>query len=177
MLIVAPGARGCCGIMLAVLEMPPAATTGGSWFAPSPPATCFTPLIPPCALRAFTVMVTEPCPARVCQVASQRPFASGLRLKGGSPLENSATTEPDSSAAPQLSLTSTCNASGQPAGTAKPPPRDEIAGNNADGVQPASAWVPERFAAAAPDPAGVTMNVIPSVRTRPSENCSVSAQR
>src|SRR5258708_11754740 len=52
MLMVAPGARGCCGIMLAVLEMPPAATTGGSWFAPSPPATCFT-LIPPCALRAF----------------------------------------------------------------------------------------------------------------------------
>src|SRR5260370_31040992 len=91
MLMVEPGARGCCGIMLAVLEMPPAATTGGSWFAPSPPATCFTPLIPPCALRAFTVIVTEPCPALVCQVASQLPLARGLRLSGGSPLENSAT--------------------------------------------------------------------------------------
>src|SRR5258708_25582290 len=116
MLMVAPGARGCCGIMLAVLEMPPAATTGGSWFAPSPPATCFTPLIPPCALRAFTVIVTEPCPARVCQAASQRPFASGLRLNVGSPSGKSATTDPDSSAPPQLSLTSTCNPSGQPPG-------------------------------------------------------------
>src|SRR5205807_5768557 len=90
------------------LTIPPGATTGGSWLAPSPPDTCFTPLTAPCALWAFTVIVTpEPCPLLVCQVASQRPLASGLKLKAGSPLENSAVTEPASSAVPQLSRTST----------------------------------------------------------------------
>src|SRR5260370_23728731 len=163
----------------AALTIPPGATTGGSWLAPSPPDTCFTPLTAPCELRAFTVIVTPaPCPLLVCQVASQRPLASGLKLKAGSPLENSAVTEPASSAVPQLSRTSTCSASGQPAGTVKPPPSEAMFGNNAVEAQPASASRFEFLADAAPETRAVTTTkVMPRVRTRPSENCNVSAPR
>src|SRR5260370_4948388 len=155
----------------AALTIPPGATTGGSWLAPSPPDTCFTPLTAPCELRAFTVIVTPaPCPLLVCQVASQRPLASGLKLKAGSPLENSAVTEPASSAVPQLSRTSTCSASGQPAGTVEPPPSEAMVGNNAARAQPASASRFAILADTAPGTGAVTPpKAMPSLLSRPSE--------
>src|SRR5882724_1454259 len=161
MVMIEPGA--------AALTIPPGATTGGSWLAPSPPDTCFTPLTAPCALRAFTVIVTPaPCPLLVCQVASQRPLASGLKLKAGSPLENSAVTEPASSAKCRNypGLLPAAPAANRRARRNRRPAK-RCSSNNAVGAQPASASRFEFLAEAAPETGPVTTNVIPRLGTRP----------
>src|SRR5271165_1105324 len=121
------------------------------------------------------VSVTGPDVFPDCQVFCHIPACSGIKLSGGSPLENDTFTLPALTVLPQSSRTCDSSATGQAAGTPKDSPSVVRTGTSWVGVHAglACAWSPNSRSDGVV-PAEATIVRKPTRCNVPSENCSVN---